>query len=354
MRIAFYGDSNLTADGMSGTLRRILQARFGDAGHGFVAVGKPWRWYQHRDVRHATFGAWASYAASTNKVRGSAYGFAGIAAETREAGARASFGTARPGAPVGRSASRFGVFYHRRPGGGGFELRVDGASRARVSTEAGVAGVGYELLEVADAAHDFDVVTTSTRPVRLFGVALERAAPGVVVDSLGIGGVSYWDLGRLDPETTREMWRLRDYDLVMLLIGSNLFRVADNSEAIRRIVALRREVDPELPFLVMSPPDQVKTPWDAHSTPRIGRVVAQIERAAADAGAAYWDFRAAMGGDASMGRFHRNGLAARDLFHFTHAGHDFMASRIADALLADFAAYLGRDARAGCDHALAR
>src|SRR5512133_3072502 len=49
-RIVHYGDSPTTADMITGDVRQMLQKRFGDAGHGFSLVAKPWAWYEHRDV----------------------------------------------------------------------------------------------------------------------------------------------------------------------------------------------------------------------------------------------------------------------------------------------------------------
>ncbi|HYE75454.1 MAG TPA: hypothetical protein VEF04_19080, partial [Blastocatellia bacterium] len=47
VRISHYGDSPITGDMITSTVRRKLQQRFGDAGHGFVLLAKPWGWYQH-------------------------------------------------------------------------------------------------------------------------------------------------------------------------------------------------------------------------------------------------------------------------------------------------------------------
>src|ERR1041384_682428 len=49
-RIVHYGDSPTTADMITGDVRDMLQRRFGDAGHGFSLVAKPWEWYEHRGV----------------------------------------------------------------------------------------------------------------------------------------------------------------------------------------------------------------------------------------------------------------------------------------------------------------
>ena len=43
-RILHYGDSTVASDYISGTARRRLQARFGDAGHGFILIANPWQW----------------------------------------------------------------------------------------------------------------------------------------------------------------------------------------------------------------------------------------------------------------------------------------------------------------------
>jgi hypothetical protein len=49
-------------------MRRILQTKYGDGGHGFVAAGRPWGWYLHQDVRHDAHGAWTAYDCSTDKA----------------------------------------------------------------------------------------------------------------------------------------------------------------------------------------------------------------------------------------------------------------------------------------------
>ena len=58
-RIIHYGDSPIMGGMLTSTVRRKLQLRFGDAGHGFVLLAKPWGWYQHLGVRHEASG-WES------------------------------------------------------------------------------------------------------------------------------------------------------------------------------------------------------------------------------------------------------------------------------------------------------
>src|SRR5262249_46822261 len=49
-RILHYGDSPTTADLITGDARKLLQSRFGDGGHGFCLLAKPWAWYDHDGV----------------------------------------------------------------------------------------------------------------------------------------------------------------------------------------------------------------------------------------------------------------------------------------------------------------
>ena len=49
--VLHYGDSPTTADSITADVRRLFQARFGDAGHGFLLIAKPWAWYGHNGVR---------------------------------------------------------------------------------------------------------------------------------------------------------------------------------------------------------------------------------------------------------------------------------------------------------------
>ena len=97
VRIAIYGDSNLTSDFLPGQLRRVLQARYGDAGHGYVALSRPWLSYRHEDVSMG--GYWGpnfTYCSpTTNLCHDKHYGFANLASETNELGAAVWAGTTK-------------------------------------------------------------------------------------------------------------------------------------------------------------------------------------------------------------------------------------------------------------------
>ena len=333
VRIAVYGDSNLTDDLLTGEMRRVLQARFGDAGHGYVAFGKPWPWYRHVDIEHdLEQQAFRSFAVSTDAARDQAYGFGGIAAESLADGARAWVRT------VKTSASRVQVFYLERPGGRRFAIRADGKELSSVETAGERLSAGHRELALSDQPHD--LVFVADRGVRLFGVALEREAPGVVVDSLGVGGANEVLLARMNREIVSLALAQRPYDLVIFLTGATEDDGPAHDAALSDRIRLHQAALPGASLLVLSPPDLAYgTEKKPRASQRITRLARRKQRVAAETGCAYWDFHAAMGGELSILKFRASGMAHSDLVHLNERGAAYMARRLLIALIAGFNDY---------------
>ncbi|MEZ4223472.1 MAG: hypothetical protein R3B13_21170 [Polyangiaceae bacterium] len=349
VRIAVFGDSNMTMDWITGEMRRTLQEKYGDAGHGYVALGRPWEWYRHMDVRsgHERLD-WTPFAVSTHPSPEAAYGFAGIAARSERAGAVTWVATAPESSPVGTRASRVDVYYLRKPHGGSFEIRVDGSERARISTASAAREAAFHTLELSDAPHRVELVSTTVESVTAFGVTLERGTPSFVIDSLGLGAVSGPLLLRQDREVMRAALSHRGYDLIALLLGSNQVWPVRYEAQMAELIARFREALPDVPVLVMSPVDQVKSLKSWRSTPDIQLVSRQNEHIARDNKCAFWDFRGAMGGNASMVRFMTQGMGQADGIHLTQKGARYMGRRLTYALMRDVDGWLAAHGDAGC------
>ncbi len=343
LRIAVYGDSNLTEDLLTGEMRRVLQARYGDGGHGYVAFGKPWAWYHHMDVEHDLEPrGWKSFAVSTDAVRDQAYGLAGIAAESVSGGARAWVRTAPSSAPVGTRVSRIHVFYLERPGGAGFKVRVDGEDLATIATERDRLATGFRQFSVPDGPHGIGFV--ADRGVRLFGVALERETPGVVIDSFGVGGANEVLLARMNPTIVREALGHRRYDLVIYLTGTTEDDDSRHDAALTERIRLHQRTLPEASCLVLSPFDFA---YGTEKKPRVSKRMARLarrkERVAAETGCGFWDFHAAMGGERSILKFRAAGMAHADLAHLNQRGAAYMARRLLRVLLSGLTQYLATE-----------
>ncbi len=351
IRIGMYGDSNMTMDWMTGRMRRDLQLKYGDAGHGYVALARPWTWYEHRDVRHGFWtNSWKAFATSTAPAADRLIGFAGIAAQNTHPGATTWVATAEPGAPIGITASRFEVYYLKRKNAGSFKVLIDKKEVATIDTASDQTEAGFASFETTDAAHEIQFVAQGKQPVRLYGVTLERGEPSFVVDSLGVGAISPRQMvDNENQDLNRQMLEHRKYDLILDLVGSNMWDPERLASDYATIIGTHRKAIPGLPFVMMSPADMVEKPTSKTSDARIVRVGAMKKKIAAENKVAFWDFRAAMGGELSMLAFKKHGMARPDLTHFNEKGAAYMGDRIVYAIWKDFMRWLEAHPGAGCE-----
>jgi lysophospholipase L1-like esterase len=352
VRIGVYGDSNMVRDLITGQLRRTLQRRLGDGGHGFVALSRPWGTYRHQDVRHDISTGFRMIATSTHRTGDAYYGFANLASETCEPGHKAWVATAPDTSDVGKTVASFGLFFLHQPRGGRFTVEIDGQPVEEISTK-GPWSAGFERLEVPEGPHKLSV-RSGTGTVRYYGVALERAAPGIVIDSLGVGALNFAQMARVDGATRRAMLERRGYDAVFFLLGTNMFSPPNHAAWIHDTLEDFRAALPGVTLVLMSPPDiheNASGPDRAlgkRTHERIDVIAGQWREIAEAEGIAFWDFREAMGGRGSIRRFAKNKLATVDYIHFTPKGARLMGDRLAFAILRDLAKHLDADPDAGC------
>ena len=349
VRIAVYGDSNLTMDYMTGAMRRLLQSKFGDGGHGYVAMARPWAWYHHMDVKQElSESKWTKISTSTDRVRDGHYGMANVATESDTAGAWSMIGTAPDTEPVGSKVSAIDVFYMKRPGGGSFGIKVDGEQAVTLSSASSESAATWEHFDMPDGAHKLELVVQSGN-VRLLGASLERQTPSIVIDSLGTGALNYEQMQHVSDASRDPMLKRRKYDLVVFLIGTNLFAPGLHERWMEKDIGMLEAAVPHTPILILSPPDIELQRTDTHSDPRIVALQKQLGDIAKKHDWAYWNFWQAMGGDMSMMRFARVGLGTWDLVHLTRDGGFLMGDRFAHALFEGFEGYLKEHPDAGCD-----
>jgi hypothetical protein len=346
VRIAVYGDSNLTMDYLTGQMRRTLQAAHGDAGHGFVSFGRPWSHYKHMDVRHEMKRGWQPYACSTHPTPDRLYGISGIAAESSSVGAVTWVATAGDDAPIGRTASRFEVFFLRGERWGKFDILADGEVVRSVDSRAPAIGLGVERFELDDAPHRIEVVARDRQNrVRMLGIALERGTPSFVVDSFGVGSMNTASQWREDPALNHEMLVQRGYDLIIFATGANDgFGLDTTPTHLAEIIARHRKALPNAPILILTPADRgkEKTFYNTRLAIEQRRVIAK------DNQAALWDLWLGMGGERSMGTFYRRGMSINDYVHFNEKGGRYMGQRLTHALWTALARHVAAHPEAGC------
>lgn len=340
-RISHWGDSAIVADGITSGLRRLLQRSFGDAGHGFMLIdgGKS---YAHQDVRHSARG-WSLIKIIHRADKLKRYGFGGISVKGY-GGARATFAT-KEGAPVGERVSRFDVYYMKGPRKGRLELKVDSEAPRLLDTAAESPIDAVESIVVPDGAHKLRLRAKGS--VRLYGVVMERDAPGVVYDSLGLLGARGSRLLDYNDAHLAAQFRFRQVDLMVLMFGGNGLHdrtsLATYRESFESLVKKFRQASPDSACLIMSPVDHAELYRRRYRTiPRLIAII-PIQREVAHAqGCAYFSAFDAMGGEGAMASWVKRDppLAYVDYSHLRPAGGNVVGLRVYKAMLVGFAQYL--------------
>jgi lysophospholipase L1-like esterase len=333
VRILQYGDSHTASDMGTSAFRRVLQARFGDGGRGFVSLGLPWKNYYQDGVRSgmtSTFEVARSHARESDGC----YGLLGVGVGSVASGARAWTALSQP-------ASRVEIDYWQDPRAGSFDVIVDGTRTGRVSARAVQAGSGFYAVGVPDARHEVEVRAVGDGPVRVFGMALDRDGVGVTVDSLGINGAQVFTALRWSEDHFAEQLRHRAPQLVVLAYGTNESLDATLSDAAyeRGLVDLLGRLaraTPAASCLLLGPPDagrRVGSDWV--TSKRVQQIAAIQRRVAQAAGCAFFDQAAAMGGPGSILAWavEPEPRAQRDRIHLTRSGYTQLGTAFANDLV---------------------
>lgn len=348
-RIAHWGDSTIAADDITRTLRRRLQQRFGDGGHGFMLTAKGYMPYRHVDVSHKGSG-WKLYPIIRGQRRDGRYGYGGVSYGSW-GGGHGTYGTV-PEGPIGTQVNRFEIFYQAHKVGGDLKWKVDDGEEQVLSTRNPETEDRWQVIEVEDGPHKLSLKAGGHGEVRMYGVAMERPGPGVVYDSLGIVGARAARLLNADPTHFAGQVRHRDPALLIIAFGGN--EASDKGMSrkwyeknLTEVVRFVREGSPEASCLIMAPLDQgeVGPRGKVRTIPLVKRIVEVQRKVAFAQGCAFFDTFMAMGGPGAMGRWHRSRprLGWGDYRHATPAGYEVIGNLFYKALLKGFADFLERN-----------
>jgi len=365
--LLFFGDSHTAGDSLTSRIRVAWQSRFGDAGRGLVAAGRPTaRHYYQRDVRYGRSGNWRSAVGGVRDPE--PYGILGLRVYGERKGSQLWVETCAD-CEAGKSVAQFEIFYQASPAAGTLKYRVDEGAWQTLSTRTTAIEPPHparQVVSVPDGPHKLTLEHAGGGNVDLFGVAMERQRPGVIVDSAGVVGRRLGSLRSWDWSIIGEQLATRDPRLVVLQYGTN---EADDTqidlEAIAKyyddtILRIRASA-PTASILILGPPDMgvreggracdrmKKPPPDSDAgvpsecewrTPSILREIISVQHAAAVRNkVAFFDTFAAMGGSDHMGEWAtaEPRVAFRDRVHFTDIGYHRWADELSSALFADYA-----------------
>lgn len=356
IRILHFGDSHVAADFWTGEIRRRLQERFGDAGAGYVMPGRPWRYFRHSLARSPKAEGWETAGLGPDPKDG-LYGLSGVAlvpAPGREpAGLEGSFRafevqllSLAPSSCVSIAVDGVTVF------AGTLDGQSDGAGEAESCSTLEVEpveGGPAQLARISNAAplsegpHRIEVRDACGGFVRVLGADLSTGRSGVLVDTLGVNGAEITALAKWSEPLLSALLAQAWPSLAIVSygtndLGRNDFVFEDYRAECVKVLSGLRQAAPEMPVLVTGPIDRGGRGRKA-SRQLVSRneplVIRALREAAQETGCAFWDAKAAMGGDGAIDRWAAARLAQPDRVHLTGTGYVKLAGLLVDQLLGE-------------------
>lgn len=333
VRVLHFGDSHIASDTESSVVRAYLQNIFGDGGPGLEL---PWG---------------GPPLSSLNITYGNTYGWQRIHptynSPVEDTGLSLSYIEAESPnqrAWLEAAGSEFCVYYLAQPEGGEAEFLLDGMPLGQKKMSASFPQVQEARFPIpgADAPHRFEILTLAHGRVRILGVSVEKAAPGVVYSALGLVGARAEYLLKCREETFEAQISAEQPDMVILGYGTNESSGSylDGNAydtALTTIISRIHRATPSALVVLLTPPDRGDSrPWQAQRIQRILQEVITVERNVAQSeGAILMDLHTAMGGAGSAERWAsmQPALARPDMTHFTNEGYNLLGRYIVGGIM---------------------
>ncbi|MBX3514178.1 MAG: lipolytic protein G-D-S-L family [Xanthobacteraceae bacterium] len=354
------GDSHTAADFMTGELRRLLQAKFGNGGAGYLSAGRP-----HIGVRSSAFRITASdgwsYEALQQSAETSKFWLSGFNAIAKDDGETISFKSETP-----YNFDRIEIQALRQPKGGKIEIRLDGVFQSEVDLSGDVREpVVIQLLperKASDRVREIKITTKGEGAVNLSSVAVYNREAGLSYSNVGFPGATIDILNKFDDVIFENELRRLDPQIVVLAFGTNegfndaldLVRYRQSYE--RALGKIRRAV-PNAVIVMLAPPDGARGPKKqddekaekraATKTAReepcgewktpvnLDKVRETQEQIAKRHKLVYWNWASIMPAECGANRWATMTppLVAKDRVHFTMEGYRQTAAQFMKVLL---------------------
>jgi lysophospholipase L1-like esterase len=345
VRVLHLGDSHIAADYITRTIRERLQARFGNAGRGFVVIDQR-KGYGGRRLEKK---GWRRLRIVDPDGPGRAFGFSGQRLVSTRKGASAKY-------MLAPNDHELGIFYRSQRNSSPLKVYAEDELIAEFSTNRPAGHSVVRRVEIpehklggATPPETINLVAEGTG-VEIFGLSFESTDSGLIYDSIGPVGADAKVYLDLDQRSFRQHLKALAPDLVVLMIGGNdalMMRQEKRTfDAVRKqhenLVRNLRFYLPNADCLLVGPMDAGETREDGTigSKPFLADV-RDMQRAVAEQyGCAFWDTFQAMGGEGAFGRWFDKGIMNEDMVHPRAKGGDLVGHLFATALIN---AYLGTE-----------
>ncbi|MBV8254233.1 MAG: hypothetical protein JO154_16660 [Chitinophaga sp.] len=333
VRIAYFGDSMIEGDLITGDLRDSLQQFFGGQGVGFVPITSVVASFR-TTITHTFSKDWKDYNYKNSPPSSIGLGLSGHTFVPGSA-SWARF------APVKKARldkfDEISILFGPTAGTG---VTVNDKGY----TLSGNAEVNRMDLRQDTGQQTITLKYTNGNASPFYGVCFETDN-GVYVDNYSFRGISGVELGHLSADMVRKMQQERHYDLVVLHYGANVLwrpELTDYSwyqRPMNKVMDSLRNDFPATSFLIIGTADKSYKKGDHYVTaPGVEALLSVQHDLAADHGTAYWNLYAAMGGEGSMVKWVESDTpsANKDYTHFNRLGASKVASMLYKAIMDEY------------------
>jgi lysophospholipase L1-like esterase len=374
LTIVQLGDSHTAGDRFSGYLRERLQRRFGDAGRGMLAPGRPYRYYRPDQTHVMQTLGWdieSSWHPENRPLLGiTGYALRGVDPEDEVILE-----------PKGLRWFRFvEVEFLRHPHAGSFVVYIDGKRFRTVVTRSKKRAPARVIFKVPGRGRKLRISPAGNGEIDLLSVSLYRQKTGgVAYVSHGVSGETVNVIDNWNRKIVRWQFHHLDPALVIVAYGTNegfnyRLKPADYEREFRERLSFLMSAAPNASFVILGAPDAATLPpWcgrttrrrdkyecrklrasDAenyvklmaqrsdrlcywHAPPSLEQVREIQRRVARRLGAYYWDWSKVMG-TCGLDRWSREEppLAYSDRVHMTTRGYDVSAEAFYQSLMSHY------------------
>jgi LysM repeat protein/lysophospholipase L1-like esterase len=392
VNIVHVGDSHIQADLMTGTIRKTLQGRFGNAGCGFTFPHNLTKTNGGHYVRFSSNASWKSRRVIYTPEEGMEVGLSGIALTTRENFAievnvkdstydfntlkvitprnTPSFDVAtssktiileskvpkkiihkiKSGEVLGSIADKYDVTVTQIKKANGLKSNNIRAGRTLKIPTSQMQKKEVKRSEFIPLPLEADSICNyfytpdaldkiylipgkETKDYTLSGLVLEKDEPGLIYHSIGVNGAKASDYNKY-PLFFEQLPALKP-DMIVISLGTNesfdKMAAADYIVQLNQFIENVRAKNPDACVLVMTPPPSLfrrKNPNTFVSDYAKNILMQETEKRYAS-----WDLFSELGGLYSVNRNAAKGLMAGDKVHYSKPGYEMQGGLFAEALL---------------------
>lgn len=342
VRIVHYGDSQIEADRITGTVRKDLQKNFGGRGQGWISL------FSRSTIRGVSFQYspnWEFCCVLEPKKGLNRYGtgLSSIKALADSVSQTASVEMAFATKPSGNL-----VLYCSSPE---TEGRVFISNGQNVVSEVNIeASSSVQQVIVPSDSFGKVLKLQATSGVELYGMDIASNS-GVIVDNISLRGSSGWGINRSNAAVLQFFYSELGADMIIMQFGVNAIP-QEKDKVIEDYTFYKKEFAKQLRFLQTMAPEalivvvgvsdrSIRKSGKYVTNPNVLKLRQAQKQAALENGCVFWDLFEAMGGENSMPGWvlREEPLANKDFIHFNEKGATMVAEMFLKAFYKEYKRY---------------